>query len=327
MEPPRRRGRSLAPRGQGSDVDPFEAALAELTAPQARAVASDARAFCVVAGAGSGKTRVLTLRMARRIRDGSAAADHTVVCTFTRKAARELQERLRAYGVAVSSPAVNGCDRARRPRRHDPPARAQPAAAPRPRRGSPVAHDRRRPGREAPSHRRRPRGRGRGGRRDRLGEGQLPLARALRRRGLDGRGELRSSRSIGWSRCSAPIRRASSERDRVDLDDILVRATELLVEDAGLRRRAPTGVTAISSSTSSRTSTRPSTPSSTRLGGDEKDLCVVGDPNQAIYGWNGADPTLLDRLPRARAGARDRRARREPPLDAAGGGGRRRGAR
>ena len=99
-----------APRAviQGGEADPFETALAGLTPSQTRALDSDARALCVVAGAGSGKTRVLTLRIARRIRDGSAAADHTVVCTFTRKAARELQERLRCYGVAISSPVANG---------------------------------------------------------------------------------------------------------------------------------------------------------------------------------------------------------------------------
>ncbi len=65
---------------------------------------SPALALCIVAGAGSGKTRVLTLRMARRIRDGSADADHTVVCTFTRKAAHELRDRLARYGVPVSTP-------------------------------------------------------------------------------------------------------------------------------------------------------------------------------------------------------------------------------
>ncbi|MFN2506792.1 MAG: ATP-dependent DNA helicase UvrD2, partial [Acidimicrobiales bacterium] len=32
--------------------------------------------------------------------------------------------------------------------------------------------------------------------------------------------------------------------------------------------------------------------------GDRSSLCVVGDPNQAIYAWNGADPTFLTGFPR-----------------------------
>ena len=88
--------------------DEFSRAVGSLTRGQWEAVHSPARSLCIVAGAGSGKTRVLTLRVARRIRDGSADADHTVVCTFTRKAAHELRGRLRLYGVAVSTPAAPG---------------------------------------------------------------------------------------------------------------------------------------------------------------------------------------------------------------------------
>jgi superfamily I DNA/RNA helicase len=37
--------------------------------------------------------------------------------------------------------------------------------------------------------------------------------------------------------------------------------------------------------------------------GDNEDLFVVGDPNQAIYGWNGADPGFLANVPRRWPGA------------------------
>lgn len=70
-----------------------------LDADQLRAVTHDSKALCVLAGAGSGKTRVLTTRVARRIRDESAAEQHTLVLTFTRKAADELRARLRKLGV------------------------------------------------------------------------------------------------------------------------------------------------------------------------------------------------------------------------------------
>ena len=40
------------------------------------------------------------------------------------------------------------------------------------------------------------------------------------------------------------------------------------------------------------------------LVGDDPDLFVVGDPNQSVYGWNGADPSLLDRVPATFPGTR-----------------------
>ena len=92
----------------GDGPDAFERAMGTLTESQHRAVDSTATALCVIAGAGSGKTRVLTLRAAKRIREGSADADHTVICTFTRKAARELRHRLGHYGVVVSTPSGAG---------------------------------------------------------------------------------------------------------------------------------------------------------------------------------------------------------------------------
>ena len=66
-----------------------------LTQAQQQAVMSPDAPLCVLAAAGSGKTTVLARRVARRILDGSARAEHTLVVTFTRKASHELRERLR----------------------------------------------------------------------------------------------------------------------------------------------------------------------------------------------------------------------------------------
>jgi DNA helicase II / ATP-dependent DNA helicase PcrA len=66
---------------------------------QRRAVTIDTHPLVIQAAAGSGKTRVLTRRIAHRIATGSADTDHVLALTFTRRAARELEERLGQLGV------------------------------------------------------------------------------------------------------------------------------------------------------------------------------------------------------------------------------------
>jgi DNA helicase-2/ATP-dependent DNA helicase PcrA len=79
------------------ETDPLTAQLDE---SQRRAVTfSEDRPLCVLAGPGSGKTRVLTRRIAYRCANGTASPDHTVAVTFTRKAALELRHRLMALGL------------------------------------------------------------------------------------------------------------------------------------------------------------------------------------------------------------------------------------
>lgn len=76
-----------------------EGLLAGLTPAQERAVTVDAAPLCVLAGAGAGKTRVLTRRIAHRVAIGDADPAHILVITFTRKAADEIVQRLAALGL------------------------------------------------------------------------------------------------------------------------------------------------------------------------------------------------------------------------------------
>jgi DNA helicase II / ATP-dependent DNA helicase PcrA len=79
-------------------MDP-EALLEGLDDAQRAAVTSMAQPLVVLAPAGSGKTRVLTRRIAHRVATGSADPRHVLALTFTRKAAGELDERLRRLGL------------------------------------------------------------------------------------------------------------------------------------------------------------------------------------------------------------------------------------
>lgn len=73
--------------------------LSDLNDEQVRAVTADAVTLVVIAGAGTGKTRVLTRRIAYRTFQGDADPERTLAVTFTRKAALELNHRLSRLGI------------------------------------------------------------------------------------------------------------------------------------------------------------------------------------------------------------------------------------
>ncbi|MDQ6782117.1 MAG: ATP-dependent DNA helicase UvrD2 [Actinomycetota bacterium] len=256
-----------------------------LTAAQRRAVTTEANPVCVLAGAGSGKTRVLTRRIAYRLTTGTADPGHVLALTFTRKAAGELGQRLAALGlrdrvvtgtfhaVAIAALRQYWADCGRRPpallerkaRVLAPLVAARPALA-----GVPLA--------------------------ELAGQLEWAQARLVDPDDLEGALAAASRRTpVAASELAALFRRYESEKQRrglIDFDDVLARASVAMESDAAF-------------ATAQRWRWRhlfvdefqDLNPAQHRLlaawSGTSADLCVVGDPNQAIYGWNGADASRL----------------------------------
>ena len=79
--------------------DPAERVLSGLDPEQQRVVLAPVGPVCVLAGAGTGKTRAITRRVAHQVVTGQLPAEQVLTVTFTARAAGELRSRLRQLGA------------------------------------------------------------------------------------------------------------------------------------------------------------------------------------------------------------------------------------
>ena len=81
------------------DVEQAEELLKHLDPDQAKAARALRGPVCIRAGAGTGKTRALTYRIAYGVRTGVYNPYSVLAVTFTVRAAAEMGSRLRLLGV------------------------------------------------------------------------------------------------------------------------------------------------------------------------------------------------------------------------------------
>lgn len=263
----------------------MDATLSGLDAAQHAAVVDPARPLAIIAAAGSGKTTVLTRRIAYRVRQGDAEAAHVLALTFTRDAAAELRRRLRQF--SLGAPIEAGTFHAVALRLMSDRALARNDAPPR------IAQDRARIVSEvlralnirvptaaaiadidwARARRVAP-------------EAYDAAARAARRRSSIPPGRMVDV----WAEYRAVKRR----RGVVDFDDLLEGVLEAVQDPEFARIVQWRFRHFFVDEVQDLNPLQHAVLESWRAG--RSDLCVVGDPRQAIYGWNGSDPTLLEHI-------------------------------
>ena len=276
-----------------------ESLLHGLNPAQREAVTSEAAPLCILAGAGSGKTRALTRRIAWRVQTGSADPRHVLALTFTRRAAGELGARLAQLGVRdqVAAGTFHSLAYAQLRRRWAERGERPPALLDRKvRLIVPLL-----PRRSAS---------GPGARWVQPGDVASEIEWAKARMVAPADYEIEAAAAGRRPPLPAPAiagiyRRYEDEKRRralVDFDDLLLACADAIESDPEFAATQRWRFRHLFVD-----EFQDVNPAQFRLleawRSGRADLCVVGDPNQAIYAWNGADPTILTGFPTRYRGA------------------------
>jgi DNA helicase II / ATP-dependent DNA helicase PcrA len=269
--------------------------LDDLDETQRKAVTLDAAPLAILAGAGSGKTRVLTRRIGWHASRARLEPEHVLAVTFTRKAAGELVARLERLGVRrrVTAGTFHAIALAQLRRRAADRGRPMPAVLGRKARLlAPML-----PGRGAEATL---------AAAEMAGEIEWAKARLVRPEGYE---EVVVSARRDLPRPPADIasiydryEREKQRRGVVDFDDLIWWCADALETDAEFQAAQRWRFRHVFVD-----EFQDVTPAQLRLVrgwlGDRADLCVVGDADQAIYAFAGADACYLTDFARHFPGA------------------------
>ena len=254
--------------------------LDKLNPEQREAVLHTDGPLLILAGAGSGKTRVITFRIAYLIGNGHARADEVLAVTFTNKAAGEMRERVEALlgddanGVWLSTFHSLCARLLRREAPHIGLSRDF------------VIYDSsdqvavvKQASREL-------------GIDDKLVPPRVALARISQAKNrMEGPESLRGAWNLRDEQIAKIYEKyltALRESNALDFDDLLLKTVELFETSAQVRERYARKFKFVMVDEYQDTN-RPQYLLIKRLAEAHRNLAVVGDPDQSIYKWRGAD--------------------------------------
>ena len=270
--------------------------LDDLNAAQREAVLATSGPVAILAGAGTGKTRVISRRTAYAIATDVVPADQALVVTFTDKAAGEMVERLAALGlpgVVARTFHAHALSQLRFfwPSRHD----GEPL---------PALLDSKLPflirsARALPGHYKFTPVR------DLATEIEWAKARGIDPAGYEAALGTRTPPIPAdlMRRVFADYERGKARAGRIDFDDLLAGTIELLKTD-----REAADIIRARKRWFSVDEYQDTNPHQERLlelwAGESSDLCVVGDEDQTIYSFTGATSSYLTSFGERHPGAR-----------------------